>query len=376
MKRLILTLTIFSTLFITGCWDMVEIEDRLYPYSVGVEINTDESKEGKYLFTISYPNISAIGKNATSEDLVYLIDETGNTIFEVLHKLSTRLQRPMHLKLLKVIVLTEGVAKDEKSVQQIIDGLNRDFIINKALSMLVAKGSAKDLITAGLKSKRQAAIEGTLNSMLINKQQATMFTPISISDFIEDIDTTNAAIVPLVISGEEDIIISGSALFKNYKLIGYIKPMENRAIALVNNRVNEDSVEVEYKGNSLALMITGSKTKKTLVSKEDNLKMKFDIELEGHIQSFSLDQDMSIETEEMLEALQDAAAQSVKKDVEDVIEKLQKEFNADAIQIAEYLRRFHPKLWKEIEKDWDKIFPDIDIEVNVKVDIRRRGLTT
>jgi len=85
---------------------------------------------------------------------------------------------------------------------------------------------------------------------------------------------------------------------------------------------------------------------------------------------------MEIESEEMLEALQDKAAATVKKDVVKVIEKLQKEYNADAIQISKHLSRFHPKLWEEIEKDWDKIFPYIDVEVDVKVFIRRRGLTT
>ena len=40
----------------------------------------------------------------------------------------------------------------------------------------------------------------------------------------------------------------------------------------------------------------------------------------------------------------------------------------------EYLYKFHPKLWKEVSQDWDEVFSNMDIEVAVKVHIRRRGL--
>lgn len=152
--------------------------------------------------------------------------------------------------------------------------------------------------------------------------------------------------------------------------------MENRAIAYLNNEVRQDGIDVEYKGANLSLMITNSKTKKRLVGKENNIRIRYDVELEGHIHGFILDKKKSIETEEMLEEMQDTAARHIKQDADKVIEKLQKEFGADAIFVSDHLRKYHPKLWKEIQNDWEKIFPQIDIEVNVKVSIRRRGLTT
>lgn len=56
------------------------------------------------------------------------------------------------------------------------------------------------------------------------------------------------------------------------------------------------------------------------------------------------------------------------------VKKLQSDLNADLIGTADYLYKFHPNMWQEIEDDYDDIFPDIDIEVDINVEIRRRGL--
>ena len=374
MKKLIIFLIILSTLMMTGCWDMIEIEDRIYPYTIGVDLNHNMDKEGKYEFTISYPNIAAIGKNATSDDPIFIIDDTANSIFELLHKLTTRLQRPIYLKLLNVVMVSEEVAKDSKSMREIVDSLNRDFIISKNVQMLLVKDSAKELLTTRLEPRRQQAIEGSLHGMLINRQESSLFIPINFINFIEEMDISDAAIVPLASPGKEEIIISGGAILKNYRLIGYLKPMEVRALAIMNDEINEDTIDINFNGADLSVMITGVKSKRRLVNEEENLKIKFDIELEGHIHSFILDRSMTIETEEMLEALQNAVAKNIKEDMDKLVEKVQKEYEVDVFNLRNFISKYHPKLWEEIQDDWEVIYPDMEIEVDVEVFLRRRGL--
>ena len=374
MKKLLIILIILSTLMMTGCWDMIEIEDRIFPYSIGVDINHNQDKEGKFLFTISYPNIAAIGKNATSEDPIFIIDDTANSIFELMHKLTSRLQRPIYLKLLNVVLLSEEVAKDSKSMREIVDSLNRDFIISKNVQMLLVKDSAKELLTTRLEPRRQQAIEGSLHGMLINRQESSLFIPINFINFIEEMDISDAAIVPLASPGKEEIIISGGAILKNYRLIGYLKPMEVRALAIMNDEINEDTIDINFNGADLSVMITGVKSKRRLVNEEENLKIKFDIELEGHIHSFILDRSMTIETEEMLEALQNAVAKNIKEDMDKLVEKVQKEYEVDVFNLRNFISKYHPKLWEKIQDDWEVIYPDMEIEVDVEVFLRRRGL--
>lgn len=373
MKRLVLILIILLMIFTSGCWDMVEIDRRIFPYTMGFDI--DPNKESEYLITMSYPNINALGKNPTSDEKVYLLTTPGDSGFEALHKLTERLHQPMYLKHLKVVVISEDVASDDKLVRQIVDGLNRDFIVNKNVQMVLAKDGVQNLIETTLKAKRQENVSGTLYTMLLNDQGSTHFTPITLGNLIEDIDISHSAIIPVGVPGDEEVIVSGGAVLKDYKFIGYLDHLENRAIAYLNNMVKEDGINTLYKGADLSLMISNAKSKKRLVSKDENIKIKFEIKIEGHIHSYILEEGKEIKDAKVLEDMQKEVEKLMKAEFEKTINKVQKDYNVDVLFIGDYLKKYHPRFWKEIEKDWDKLYPDIEIEVDVSVFIRRRGLT-
>ena len=358
-----------------GCWDMIEINHRIFPYTVGLDIDKEENVEDRLLVTFSYPNINALGKDPISEDKVFLVSGRADNIFEATHNLSNRVQEPIDLKHLKVLSISSEVASNEKLVRRILDGLNRDFVINKMVHLLVVKDSTKELLETKLDLVRQETIEGALYSLLRNEQHSTRFTSKTLSDFIEDMDIQGASHMPVGYAPDDEIIISGAGIFKNYKLIGYLNETENRDLALLNQEVIEDGLDINYKGINLSILVTSTKSKKRLVKKQDEFKILFSIEIEGHIHEYILDNDINIDTEERFKSMEKAMAKSVKPSLEKTIKKLQKEFNADVIGVSGYLNRFHPKVWKQLEEEWDSIFPQLDIDVEVDVNIRRRGLT-
>lgn len=69
----------------------------------------------------------------------------------------------------------------------------------------------------------------------------------------------------------------------------------------------------------------------------------------------------------------DAEAQ-IKKDIENLIEKAQKEYKSDFLGFGENIKRSMPSVWKSIEKEWNEIF--LDIETSVEVDISITGSAT
>lgn len=83
-----------------------------------------------------------------------------------------------------------------------------------------------------------------------------------------------------------------------------------------------------------------------------------------------------VESSEIMEDMEKAVNEYIESEISGTLDRLQKDYNADAIGILEYLYKFHPKIYNEVEEDWDSIFPTIDIDVEVDVKIRRRGLTS
>lgn len=378
MKKFLLIVMIISLILSSGCWDMIELEDRILPYSVAIDLKLEKDKEQAedkdFFISFSYPNINALGKNATQEDMAYVINANANSIFEARDEVSSRVHKSIYLKHLNVVVMSEEVFSNERFLLQILDGLKRNFIINKMVNLLITKESAHDIMMKKLGSKRQESVEGLLISLLHNEQMSTSFTPIVLKDFIQYMDHKRAAIIPLAIP-EPEISLAGGGIFKDYQFLGYIDKDDNRNITLLNNQAKNKDIDFDFKGATISLFLDEIKSKKKLVRDGEFLKIRYQVEMDGEIHQYIIDEDRRINTQEDMEEIEKALAKIVKDEFTSTIEKLQKDFNADALGILEYLYKFYPKIYKKVEADWDSIFPYLDIEVVVQVNIRRRGLS-
>lgn len=376
MKKVILIVLILGLIFTTGCWDMKEINERIFPYSVGLDlVDKKDFKEGRYEVTFSYPNINALGSKAIQEDIVYLTSVKGNNIFEAASNISDRLQKPMYLRDLKVVVIPEKLAKDKSLMKEMIDGLNRDYIVNKVINFVVVKTTAKELLEAKVKSKKQVSIEGLLYELLRNDQNSTKFINSTLNSLVKDMNTSDAAIMPVARIEGEEIIVDSIAVFKNYQLLGYLDEEDSRNIALLTNRIKDFGINAEYQGRDLALRTPRPKAKKKLIEDKETLKIRYKVEIEGQIEQFTLGKDDELDSEERLGDMEKTLENNLKKSIQKTVKKLQKDFGADTIGIADYLYKFKPELWKELEADYEDIFPDLDIVLDINLEIRRRGLT-
>ena len=374
MKNIKLILLLIAIILLTGCWDMVEINQRIYPYSFGVDFADDEVEN--LSLTITYPNIKAIGKNPSQEEKTYVLNSSGTSIFQAARKLTTEVQGPFYFKHLRVLILGEEVSKDKHMLKQILDGLMRDFIINKRVLVTVVKGEAEKFMELVPNNMKQESLEGTLFGLLLNPQNSTYFTQEYLSEFIYHMDRKCASVVPLLSHKGDVIEAAGGGVFKDYALVGYINGKENAALTMLNGKIKTEVIDADYKGSIITLNTRSIKSDKKLVPNDEVIKIKYNIEIEGSIQEYTLTGGQSIlSNPELLNDIKEVLADKVKGDLEGVVHVLQKDIKADALGIAEYLSKFHPKLWKTVEEDWRNVFSDIDIEVQVDVKIRRRGLT-
>lgn len=352
---------------------MIELNQRIFPYSVGVDINENNEHE-TFNFTFTYPNINALGKNATQEERVHVITAPGMDFFSAVHNLSSKLQFPLFNKHLKVIVLQEEVASNPKYVREIIDGINRDFIMNTTMQMAVVKESAEELLMSLPDAERQEVVEGTLLSMLSNIQESSNFTPKRLTEFLDDMDNRGASIVPVAKLTKDEVEFSGGAVFKDFALIGYVNYQENKDIAILTQNLNEDGFHTLYNGINLSILATGLKSK-TKLEQSDNLKIVYNILIEGQIHEYTLANGKGIDTDEMKQEMEAAFKKDIEESLNKTIKKIQKEFKADVIKAADYLRKYHNKIWVQVEDDWDEVFSNAEITAKVEVKIRRRGLT-
>ncbi|MDK2991110.1 MAG: hypothetical protein PWP48_343 [Clostridiales bacterium] len=69
-----------------------------------------------------------------------------------------------------------------------------------------------------------------------------------------------------------------------------------------------------------------------------------------------------------------AVSEELEREIDFMIDKLQKQYKTDALGFGDYMEKHHYKEWKNIEKEWDDIYESMPISVHVDTKIRRVGM--
>jgi len=371
MKKIILILGFISLLLISGCWDKAEIEQRTFVSDIGVDLN-EKGGMNRFIITYQYPNINAIGKNATEENKSFVISTPCSSIFQAAREFSTREAFPFYYKHVKVLILGEKLLDEENLVREVIDELNRDTKINKKVQVMAAEGMAKDILYANV--TRKQTVDGVIYTTVKDNKSSSRFTAQTLTGLISNFDYSGVSLIPRITLKENRYVISGGCILKDYKHLTWVDEKENRAISLLNNKIKNETIDVIHKGDLISYTVTNAKSSKE-VKIDEGIKVDYSIKIEGYLQGYIMDENKTAFDNQVLTDMEKTIERDVKREVARTIKKIQRTYKADIIGIGEHLSKFKFKEWKKIKDNWDQIFPDIDIEVNIDVKIRRTGLT-
>ena len=375
MKKIIIIFLISALLLTTGCWDRREINEIIFPYSVGLDLLDKGNFEGgRYKITFTHPNINALGDKAIQEDVVLLESVEGNNIFEATANLTDRLSRLIYLRDLKTVVLSEALGEDSRLMRELIDGLNRDYVVNQGLYFVVVGSFAKELLETKVKSKEQAEVQGLLYKLIRNEQDSVRFTPSTLHNFTKEMNMPGATLVPVARTEGKKIIINSNAVFKDYRLVGYLDKEDNKNVSLLTNKIKDFRLNVDYQGADLSVRAPRPKAKKKLIQQDGKLKMKYFIKVKGQLEQFIAGKGHELDSEGKLRSVEEALGSNLEESIKKTVKKIQKELNADVIGVSDYLYKFEPDIWENIKDNFYEIFPEMDIEIETDVIIKRRGL--
>ena len=73
--------------------------------------------------------------------------------------------------------------------------------------------------------------------------------------------------------------------------------------------------------------------------------------------------------------LEKACSEQIKRGVESAFVKVQKEYKSDIFGFGLVFHRKYPEEWRKINEEWNEIFSEADIQVEVETKAIRTGLT-
>ncbi len=379
LKLLGLPLIIIAAMLnLSGCGDSRELNELGIVMGVGLD-KTDAP--GEIEMTVQIADVSGAGSSSKSkmEDAAGLSffnsKETGPDVLTILHKFTFTQSRKLYFSHNQLIIFGEDLAKE--GVRDSFDFFARYGESRMTVYVFVAKGKAGDILDGEANFEKIPAME---ISTLMQDPIGSINKPlIMASDFARGlISETKSAIVPMIDIVEEgdkkQINVSGLAVFKEDRLVGELDTEESRGYQWVTSEVKYSTLGVEIDGELLEFLIMSSKGKFTPVIKDDgSVMIRVEITAEGSLSSQTGTVDFS--ELERLEILEKAAERKIKQEIETTLNKT-RALGADIFGFGESLYQKYPREWKTLKPQWEEIYKNIEVEINVAAKVMGTGRIT
>lgn len=386
-------MVLISVLLVTGCWDKIEIDKRAFVIGMGIdkfEAPKKEEKKGeqekgkpqkpsdsprnRYTITYVFPNTGTLAGKAEGGEPSFLYAATGSDFFNIERAIRIRMASSLTFGHTKVVVIGDDLAKDEKLMREVLDVIERTPQIGRKLNFLITPGRAQDILKSSPTGEPQV---GMFIRELIDKSKKLTgrMADADMGYILRSLHESKVAIVPRVLSSEDGVIVAGSAVLKDYKRIGWLGEIETKALMFMMDKLNSAEVTVLVDGILIPCEITNTKTKMRVFEEDGTIYTRFEIEGESDVNQHLFGVINQPLNNLYLQRVEKEVNKSIKEFITATYKKIQKDFEADLVQAGEYLRKHEPDLWKKVKDDWEKIYPNTEVQVSVDIKIRRIGVT-
>ncbi|MDI3508763.1 MAG: hypothetical protein PWP55_955 [Clostridiales bacterium] len=391
MKKL-LALCLALMLILTGCWDKVEIDKRAFVLGVAADVAPEsngnkgmEDIEGynanPFMLTLEMPVFrlmtdqnsgSGGGNNSGQQKPAWTYSSTGTSFFEIERQMATRSDRVLFFGHQKVLIIGKELA-ERHNLLDVLDFWARDPESTRGIKVLIADGLAKDILSAQPQMAQSAST--FIADQLQQGAKTARFIDTDLCDFLHKLGDGSSMLTGRIsISEDKDIKIAGSGVIKDGKLLGWLGEQETRAAQFVMGQIKGGEVVVKdpkSKTGSLTFEIYSEHTQLKADFKDKKPSIVIEIRMEGNIAEINGDKTAD---EAYIAKAEQAVSEELEREIDFMIDKLQKQYKTDALGFGDYMEKHHYKEWKNIEKEWDDIYESMPISVHVDTKIRRVGM--
>ncbi|MBD1382203.1 Ger(x)C family spore germination protein [Metabacillus arenae] len=363
---------------LTGCWSSQEIEELSFGIAKGIDLADEESVEQE--MDVGYPKRNLItltdqiilpevtvAEGPPSQKPYQNVSHTGDSIHEMLRE--NRLERnSVTSHHLKAIVIGEGIAR-KISIQNLINQLLRDNVSRRSSLLLIAKGKASETLETQGKE-----IPGEQLKEIATNESTKLLQMVTIGDASSKMASNRSFLLQSVVKEKEENKFAGAAIIqgKTKKLVGFLSEEEIGGISWITAKGKGGLVKTydEEKKQLIVYEILSMKSRIKPMVQGNEISFDVKIKSEGRITEDWLYPGNAIDNDRFLKAAEKEVEGKVRRMVEETLTKIQKEYEADVAGFGTQLGIHYPRVWEKVEKDWDKEFSQVPVNLNVKINIK------
>ncbi|ACL77307.1 Ger(x)C family spore germination protein [Ruminiclostridium cellulolyticum] len=369
-KRLFCTLLMLNlvAVFSTGCWNYREINQM----SIVAGAAIDKAPNGKYKVSIEIIDLKTGGTEAKVK--TKKVETYGDSVVDAVRNAISFNANTLYWGHTEIIIISKDIA--EEGIVQILDCFSRDAEPRLSMDILVSKeDTAEEILDSQSITTEVRTFE--INKILDIEKRLGKSLKVEIYQFINALGETGISpimpVIGLTINSEEKTSeLSGTAVFKGDKLAYMFGQEDTQYFLFVNNKIHEGVLVVNNDDDNITLRIIKNKTK--LKPVYNNGKLHFDIYIKTKVALSEINKSTKLENVEDIDKIQKIAEKYLKNKVESVIKAVQNEYGIDIFGFGRSVRQDFPNLWKEINPDWDNVFKNVPVNVNVEIQVKNSGL--
>lgn len=366
-------LVFIMLLGLSGCWNRRELNSLAIVLGIAIDKAETANEIELTAQIVKTGNIqSSSNKKGGDSEAFFNLSNTGENIISILRDDTHEISRKLYIPHNQVIIFSEEIAK--AGIRDYVDLFLRDHEARMNVYVLIGKNKAKDSLNVRPRFSKTAAAD---ISQVIEAQGATSETAvITMLDLMNGLASkTNCVVAPFIeVKGEEEdktISISGGAIIKEDKLVGELSPLETRGYLWAVGKVKSGMISVHVKDATAQLEIVSASGKMTPnIDKDGKITFTITIEEAGTLASQQGSDNLSkVDNIKLVEA---EAEKTIKEEVQKTIDKA-KEFGTDIFGFGESIHKKYPGKWKTLEPEWDKLFKEVEVEIDVTAKVRGSG---
>jgi spore germination protein KC len=374
---------LLSLALLAGCGGKQEISELAMVTGVGLDLSDDG--EGVRVTAQIIRAADARGQTGApaggTGEPIYSVTAEGESIFAAIRNLARVSSRRVYWAHNFVIAMSEEYARE--GIGDMVDFFTRNHELRMETWVVVTPDRAEELVSTrtGIEIVPGETIEKLFwySEIVGESPQTNMMR-------VEEMLLSNtthpmiarAALTKAGISNKKpekgasvnQVELSGAAVFKKEKMVGWLTPAESRAAVFFLQKVDSLIVPLPCPSQS-------EKRKATVELRENRFRATPSLK-NGEV-SFRVSLDVAADMVEsgcrnaladMRSELEKTLENELRESFEHMLRIAQEEYQVDFLKLGDRVRNEYPVYWNRVKKRWDDIFPEVDIEVEVHASIK------
>ncbi|MGX6441796.1 Ger(x)C family spore germination protein [Neobacillus sp. K501] len=387
MRRTLLFVIILIFGSLSGCANYKELNEISLVLGLGIDYNPDK-ETFEVVYQVVNPKENAAKETGSGATPVDNYKTSGKTLSEAARNSSKVFSRQNVYSHIQLVIIGEHLARKE-SLNFIFDVFEREASVRVNVPVLIARGNEVKTTMDIIPSIDKVPVRTFVGKIKNSSRLLGEYGEVKINQVIENL--TSYGIEPsingITVVGDKKtgsskenlekmekaiVSLNGIAVFRKGKLVGWLDGKKTKSIQIIQNQLKNTNLNIPCDARRYnSVMVNRLKNKSKVEIKNNQAEITVQTNAYGYLSEMLCNKDIS--KPEVLNEVMLKAERELENEIREGIVAAQK-LKSDVFGFGENLRIANHHKWKKVKNNWNDLFSQAVVNVQVNLEIEGTGM--